>query len=112
MSWNNFAVGGGALYVTKSTDGGLTWGAPVQLNAAFIRDVQITTGPNGYVYVATMDEGGGGLGSRTNRIYRSIDGGATWTSTHDRPGVPGPGPVDLRLLRRHVSLLLAAHGLG
>ena len=24
VSWNNFAIGGGALYVTKSTDGGLT----------------------------------------------------------------------------------------
>ena len=71
-SWNNFAIGGGALYVARSTDGGLTWGAPVQLNPGFIRDVQITTGPNGYVYVATMDEGGGGLGNRTNRIYRSI----------------------------------------
>ena len=51
VSWNNFAIGGGALYVAKSTDGGLTWGAPVQLNPGFIRDVQITTGPNGYVYV-------------------------------------------------------------
>ena len=91
VSWNNFAVGGGALYVAKSTDGGLTWGAPVQLNAAFIRNVQITTGPNGYVYLATMDEGGGGLGSRTNRIYRSIDGGATWTSATTGPAFPGPG---------------------
>ena len=25
VSYNNFAIGGGALYVTRSTDGGLTW---------------------------------------------------------------------------------------
>ena len=91
-SWNNFSVGGGALFVARSTDGGLTWGAPVQLNAGFIRDVQITTGPNGYVYLATMDEGGGGLGGpRTNRIYRSTDGGLTWTSTTTGPTFLGPG---------------------
>ena len=92
VSWNNFNVGGGALYVVKSTDGGLTWGAPVQLNAGFIRDVQITTGPNGNVYVAAMNEGGGGLGGpRTNVIYRSTNGGATWTSSNTGPTFLGPG---------------------
>ena len=63
----------------------------MQLNPAFIRDVQITTGQDGDVYVATMDEGGGGLGNRTNRIYRSTDGGATWTSSTTGPAFPGPG---------------------
>ena len=62
------------------------------VNAAFIRDVQITTGPNGYVYIAAMNEGGGGLtGPRTNVIYRSTNGGATWTSSNTGPTFLGPG---------------------
>ena len=112
VSWNNFAIGGGALYVIKSTDGGLTWGAPVQLNAAFIRNVQITTGPNGYVYVASMDEGGGGLGNRHEQDLPLDRRRCDLDLDHDRRGLPRPGSFDLRLLRRHVSLLLATHGLG
>ena len=113
VSWNNFAVGGGALYVAKSTDGGLTWGAPVQLNAAFIRNVQITTGPNGYVYVAAMNEGGGGLGGpRTNSHLPLDERRRHLDLVQHGPVLPRPGRLDLRLLRRHVPLLLAAHGLG
>src|SRR5262249_5325266 len=61
ISYNNFAIGGGALYVTRSDDG-ITW-TPVQLNSAFIRDVQITGDlqGSGRVYVAAMNEGGGAL---------------------------------------------------
>ena len=66
--------------------------AAVTVNSAFIRDVQITTGPNGYVYIAAMNEGGGGLGGpRTNVIYRSTNGGATWTSSNTGPTFLGPG---------------------
>jgi hypothetical protein len=39
-----------------------------------------------------MDEGGGGLtGPRSNKIFRSIDGGTTWTNTYTGPTFPGPG---------------------
>jgi hypothetical protein len=40
-----------------------------------------------------MDEGGGGLGNRTNYFYRSTDGGNTWTNTYGpgSPVFPGPG---------------------
>src|SRR5205085_5706138 len=34
----------------------------------------------GTVFIAAMDEGGGGLANRRNYIYRSTDGGATWSS--------------------------------
>lgn len=87
VSWNNFATGG-SLVVTYSDDG-VVWVAPVVLNAGFIRNVQLTGSPvgaarfegtNSTVFVATMDEGGGGLNTRQNFIYKSLDGGATWSS--------------------------------
>ncbi|MFZ3375198.1 MAG: hypothetical protein WA183_06565, partial [Chthoniobacterales bacterium] len=75
VSFNDFNVGGGALYITHSDDG-ITW-TPVQLNPGFIRDVQVTGDlqGSGRVYVASMNEMGGGLSTRQNVVYRSTDGG-------------------------------------
>src|SRR5438876_770650 len=78
--------------LSYSTDNGITW-TGVQLNPGFIRDIQ-TTGDlqgSGRVYVATMNEGGGGLTTRQNVMYRSTDGGVTWTSTNAGPTFQGPG---------------------
>ena len=59
---------------------------------AFIRNVQITGDKvTGDVYIAGMDEMGGGLTNRANKIYRSTDGGDTWTNTYTGPTFPGPG---------------------
>ncbi|MGH7984596.1 MAG: sialidase family protein [Candidatus Udaeobacter sp.] len=95
VSWNNFAVGSGALQVTFSTDNGATWHAPINVSntSTFIRDVQITVDKvTGDVYVAGMNEGGGGLaGPRSNKIYRSTDGGVTWTNTYTGPNFSAPG---------------------
>src|SRR5438552_1374924 len=92
VSWNNFADGG-SLRVRFSTDNGLTW-TERQLAPAspFIRDVQITGDlATGTVYVAGMNEEGGGLTTRANKIYRSTDGGNTWTNTFTGSTFPGPG---------------------
>ncbi len=69
----------------------MTWSAATTLNGSFIRDVQVTGALPGppppqvryysAVFVASMDEGGGGLNTRQNVIYRSMDGGDTWTSS-------------------------------
>jgi hypothetical protein len=58
----------------------------------FIRDVQITgDSATGDVYIAGMNEGGGGTaGPRSNKIYRSTDGGVTWTNTYTGPNFTGP----------------------
>ena len=116
ISWNNFAVGQGALQVIWSNDGGATWTAPVTVvGNIFVRDVQITTGADGKVFLATMNEGGGGMSPRQNIIQMSTNGGASWSGVRDGPDVPGPGrrPVFVQLvLREHVSVELAAHGLG
>ena len=45
----------------------------------------------GDVYIAGMNEMGGGLTNRANNIYRSTDGGNTWTNTYTGPTFPGPG---------------------
>jgi len=91
MSWNDFATGG-SLKVRSSTDNGSTWGNEKVLNNAFIRDVQITGDvTNGDVYVAGMDEGGGGSANRINKMYRSTDGGATFSQTYSGPSFAAPG---------------------
>jgi hypothetical protein len=86
VSWNDFAAGGN-LKVRYSTDNGNTWTNERQLAPAspFIRDTQITVDKvTGDVYVAGMNEGpnGGLTGPRANKMYRSTDGGNTWTNTY------------------------------
>ncbi len=96
ISFNDFAVGGGALKVQVTTDG-TTWTSKT-LTTSFIRDVQVTgtpvvplsksifpNTPYSTVFVATMDEGSGGTSSRQNVIYRSTDGGTSWN-----PSTLGP----------------------
>ena len=70
VSWNNFADGG-SLRVSFPTDNGGTWTERQLASASpFIRDVQITGDlATGTVYVAGMNEMGGGLTTRANKIY-------------------------------------------
>jgi len=92
VSYNDFNVGGGALFVTYSSDNGTTWHSPISISPTFIRDVQITGDKvTGDVYIAGMDEMGGGLTNRANKIFRSTDGGNTWTNTYTGPTFPAPG---------------------
>src|SRR5881275_3022168 len=94
-SWNDFNVGGGALFVRYSTDNGVTWTNARQITSGtpFIRDVQITGDlATGDVYIAGMNEGGGGFPhNNSNLIFRSTDGGNTWSNTYTGPTFPGPG---------------------
>ena len=92
ISWNDFGAGQN-IFVTHSDDG-TTWSAPVRVQSGtFIRDIQLTGSPDGAgtVFIAGMDEGGGGLGMRTNWIYRSLDGGANWTAIQQGPPFAPPG---------------------
>src|SRR6266576_2689343 len=91
ISYNDFAIGGGALRVVYS-DNGTAW-TPVTLNGSFIRDVQITGDlqGSGRVYVQAMNEEGGSLTTRQNLVYRSTDGGATWANSTTGPAFPAVG---------------------
>jgi hypothetical protein len=94
VSWNDFNVGGGALFLRYSSDNGLTWTNARQITTGtpFIRNVQITGDlATGDVYIAGMNEGGGGLTTRSNLFFRSTDGGNTWTNTYTGPTFNGPG---------------------
>ena len=83
VSFNDFSAGG-ALKVTHS-DNGTSWSSPVTLYSSFRRDAQITGSPDseGIVFLVAQDENGGGAGNtgQRNYMYRSTNGGATWTST-------------------------------
>jgi hypothetical protein len=102
ISWNDFNFGGGALSVTHSDDG-INWSSPVHATNGFIRDVQVTGTPPGVirsssiakntVFVAAMDEGGGGFNTRQNTMFRSTDGGASFTSSSMGPRFAATGDV-------------------
>jgi len=95
VSWNDFDQPNANIFVTFSSDGGTTWHSPVMVStqSIFIRNVQITGDlATGDVYIAGMDEGGGGFPhNNTNYIFKSTDGGNTWTDTYTGPQFPGPG---------------------
>ena len=94
FSWGD-SLRGGNIFVRYSTDnGGDTWTNERQITTTFIRNVQITGDLlTGDVYIAGMDEGSGcssGCGStRSNKIYRSTDGGNTWINTYTGPTFVG-----------------------
>jgi hypothetical protein len=93
ISFNDFNASG-ALKVTHSDDG-TTWTTPVTLLASFRRNVQLTGSPgaDGAVFLVALDENGGGVGNtgQQNFMYRSLDGGVTWSSTTMGPTFTIPG---------------------
>jgi hypothetical protein len=92
VSWNDF-MRFQLIFVRYSTDNGLTWSNERQITNTFIRNVQMTGDlATGDVYVAGMNEGGGGFPHNDNNlIFRSTDGGNTWANTYTGPTFPGPG---------------------
>jgi len=92
VSWNDFTRGEN-IFVRFSTDNGQTWTDERQITNSFVRNVQMTGDlATGDVYIAGMNEGGGSFPHNdTNLIFRSTDGGNTWTNTYTGSSFPGPG---------------------
>lgn len=92
ITFNDFNRAGGAIFVRYSTDNGVTWTNERQISNTFFRNVQLTgDASTGTLYLASMNEMGGGLSNRANLLYRSTDGGNSWTQTYTGPTFAGPG---------------------
>lgn len=80
-AWTDFGVSGTPVQFSRSTDGGVTWGARTTLAIGSNRGqgVHISTGPNGEVYVMwahyTTGTAEVGIG-----FAKSTDGGATFST--------------------------------
>ncbi len=89
ISFNDFSAGGAlkVLYYSAAT-----W-TEVTVDAGFIRNVHITgsSEADGTVFIFGMDEGGGAGNGRINWVYRSTDGGVSWTSVSPGPSYPAAG---------------------
>lgn len=74
-----------AIELVRSTDGGMTWSAPVVIDqvcgANFVQGSQVAVGPSGETYVAWERFVAGFTGPRSLRIRRSNDQGATFGPT-------------------------------
>ncbi len=66
------AVGRGAAFVHRSSDGGRSWETPLVLPGAPLNDLQFTNACHGVLL-----RGRPALGDA--QLYRTLDGGATWT---------------------------------
>lgn len=74
-----------AIELVRSSDGGLTWLAPVVIEQVcrpdFVQGSQVAVGPSGEVHVAWERFVGGFVGPRSLRIRKSVDHGATFGPT-------------------------------
>ena len=91
ISWNDFNVGGGALFATYSTDAGTTWAAPVVVSNTVPSSA---TRRLPAIFRAT--------GSCTSPAWTKAVGGSlttTRTKSLNQPTVASHGPTPTRVLR-------------
>ena len=98
LSWNDFTVSTSVrLDVSYSTNGGASWATPIQVTSpitSVVRNVQLVadrSGSAGTLYLFANDENGGGLNDRTHLLYRSTNGGTSWTQVAIAAAQPAPG---------------------
>ena len=76
--------GTGGVLVTRSTDGGVTWGAPTSLitdgNLAFDDKESVTADPNDSNYAYVVWDRADSSGHQPTYFSRTTDGGNTWSA--------------------------------
>ncbi len=81
MVWTDFGVAGTPIRAMRSTDGGLTWSAAVNLSAAgTVQGAWPAVAPNGTVYVAWLRYASWPSGNITVEVARSTNGGVSYTA--------------------------------
>jgi len=83
-AWTDFASANTDVMLARSTDGGLTWSAPVNVSQGLALDfnqgVNIQTGPNGEVYCAWVIYDSFPSDDKAIGFAKSLDGGVTWST--------------------------------
>lgn len=81
MVWTDFGVTGTPIRAMRSTDGGVTWSAAVNLSAAgTVQGAWPAVAPNGTVYVAWLRYASWPSGNITVEVARSTNGGVSYTA--------------------------------
>ena len=77
ITWTKFLSSGGSpIYFSRSTNGGASFSAPLQISSSYSCQFSCpTVGPNGEVYAVWFDYAGSNV-----KFDRSMDGGLTWGS--------------------------------
>lgn len=90
ISFNDFNAGG-ALKVLYLDTG--VWNEVTVDATGLIRNVHITggSGTSDTVFIFGMNEGGGAGNNRQNKVYRSTNGGASWTTYSPGSSYPAAG---------------------
>ena len=114
ISWNNFDVGrrrppGDPLGRRRRDLERSGRPSTTPASSATSRSRSAWTGPSSS---PAWTRGGGGLGNRTNIIYRSTNGGRDLDVVTTGAAFPGPGQSTCGYFAAHVPVVLAAHGLG
>jgi hypothetical protein len=98
--------GGAAVGVYKSTDGGATWQTQnpsgIFSGLRIIRIIPTSLNGGQTVFAATTDGGGSG------GVFRTDDGGATWTRLSGANGLPNSGVTDLVINPANTDQFFAA----
>jgi hypothetical protein len=99
ITYTDFFASGNRIYFRRSTDNGVTWSAPLQMNGApaigLVQGSRPVVGPDGEVYVVWKE-----LGASAEdliRVRKSVNAGATFgtqitaVSYYDNFGTGAPG---------------------
>lgn len=79
LVWTDFGVGGTPIRATRSTNGGLSWSAPVNLSAAgVVQGAWPAVAPNGDVFVAWLRYASWPTGNISIEVARSTNGGVSY----------------------------------